>query len=503
MNPLVHYLLYGAYEGRDPHPAFDSSYYLEQGPDLAAARVNPLAHYLTHGAREGRNPHPLFDGSYYLAQNMDVAEAGVNPLVHYLSKGAREGRNPHPLFESSYYLTRNPDVREADANPLVHYLVHGAYEGRDPHPRFDSSFYLSQNPDVAERRLNPLAHYVGPGIAEGRDPDPLFDTSSYLEGNPAAALRGLNPLVHSSFFDLRAALRHEFEESGRVLLDSEYDSYPLVSVIIPCFNHGHFLEDAILSGLLACSYPMEIIVVDDGSTDPESVALIDALAVTYKFTVVRGPNAGRATARNTGIGRARGKFIQLLDADDLLAPNKIDFQLSTFRSDPAVDICISEYEMCDAAGLQRRVCKPSTIDGYSLSRKDFLFRWERGLSIPIHCALFRRELLERTKFRRVTHSGHEDWIFWTELSSRSPRFKYVPGVLATYRIHERNTVHDREGMGLDFLRACMFFLGAGLAGTGSTFLEESVQHFRTAYLGSIKSEVIERSRSQEVVEERK
>ena len=476
---------------------FDTKSYLEHNPDVASFRWGPLWHYVLLGVTEGRDPHPLFCTTFYLQNNRDVAEAGVNPLFHYVRRGAAEGRDPHPLFDSSYYLEQYPDVAKAGVNPLEHYLRSGGFEGRDPHPQFDSSYYLKQNPDVAEMRVNPLVHYVASGIAGGRDPNPSFDTPAYLENNPEVALQGLNPLVHYLMnvprFNLRAALRNEFQLSGRVLLDSDHDSHPLVSVIIPCFNHGHFLEDAVLSSLLACSYPLEIIVVDDGSTDHRSVILTDALAEKYKFTLVRQANAGLASARNTGIRRTKGKFIQFLDADDLLTPGKIDIQLDEFRSDRTIDICISEYEQCDADGLNRQLANPSTIAGFSFSRQNFLLCWERGLSIPIHCALFRRELLEKTNFQLVTHAGKEDWIFWVELSSQSPKFKFNPAVLATYRLHGRNMVNNHEGMGLDFLRACMYIVEAGLNKDVEGFLRDSVQHFHTAYLGSIKHEAILRS----------
>ena len=445
---LAHYLAQGAGEGRNPHPLFDSRYYISQNPDVAKAGVDPLAHYVIHGANEGRNPHPLFDTSYYLSQNPDVAKAGMNPLAHYLIHGAGEGRNPHPLFDSSYYLSQNPDVAKAGMNPLTHYVLYGAYDGRDPHPHFDSSYYLEQNPDVAEARLNPLAHYVGPGIAEGRDPNPSFDTSAYLEDHPEVALKGVNPLVHylanPSPFDLRVALRSEFEESGRVLLDGEYDSNPLVSVVIPCFNNGHFLEDAILSSLLACSYPMEIIVVDDGSTDPRSIASIDELADEYRFILVRQAHGGRASARNAGIQHARGKFIQVLDADYLLASGKIDIQVDEFRSDPEIDICISEYELCDGDGLNRRMMNPSTIVGFSFSREEFILHWGKDFSFPIHCALLRRELLEATKFQSLAEASHEEQAFWVELLSESPTFKLDPAALATSRVHGRNGTTSGE-----------------------------------------------------------
>ncbi|MGC9964453.1 MAG: methyltransferase domain-containing protein [Syntrophobacteraceae bacterium] len=111
---------------------FDNFYYLEGNPDVARAGIDPLVHYLTWGAAEGRNPNPSFDTSYYLKSNPDVARAGVNPLVHYLAWGAAEGRDPSPLFDTSFYLESNPDVARAGINPLSHYLTWGAAEGREP-----------------------------------------------------------------------------------------------------------------------------------------------------------------------------------------------------------------------------------------------------------------------------------------------------------------------------------------------------------------------------------
>lgn len=476
------------------------------------AQLLAYSQYLWRGSR--LEASGLFDSHYYLERNPDVAESGskANPLLHFFLFGAAEERNPHPLFDVKYYLEQNPDVAKSRINPLLHYLCWGADEGRDPHPDFNSSFYLDRYPQVRAGRFNPLVHYMGKGAAAGLDPNPRFDTPEYLKRNPDVALKGLNPLMHYLVAQnshrmellqetpvnpgetkLRASLRSAFDESGRPLPDSEYDTYPLVSVIIPCFNQAHFVEDAFLSSLLACSYPIEIIVVEDGSTDPNSSAMIDELAGKYKFTLIRQANAGLAGARNTGIGRARGKFIQFLDADDLLGRDKIDIQVDEFYADPNIDICLCEYDACNGEGEGRCVMQPSTIAGFSLSRENFLLRWERGLSVPIHCALFRRELLERTQFRPVTLAGKEDWIFWIELLTESRKFYFNPAALATYRIHGNNTTADYERMGLDFLRAAMYVIESGLSDRDN-FLQASIDHFRTFYLGAIKQEAIISSR---------
>src|SRR5690242_11844693 len=69
---------------------FDSRWYLTQNPEVAQAGIDPLVHYVDYGAWEGRDPHPLFDTDWYLSNNPDVARAKVNPFAHYIARGAEE-----------------------------------------------------------------------------------------------------------------------------------------------------------------------------------------------------------------------------------------------------------------------------------------------------------------------------------------------------------------------------------------------------------------------------
>ena len=100
-------------------------------PEVAEAGVNPLLHYMDHGGFEGRDPHPLFDTSFYCDNNPEVLQERTNPLFHFLSRGGFEAGDPHPLFSVSFYFHSNPDIRHAGVNPLVHFVVHGAREERD------------------------------------------------------------------------------------------------------------------------------------------------------------------------------------------------------------------------------------------------------------------------------------------------------------------------------------------------------------------------------------
>ena len=111
---------------------FDPGYYAMQAPEVRQGGIDPIAHYLGYGAAEGLDPNPLFDGSFYLEQNPEVAESGENPLLHYLRVGAAVRRDPHPLFDTAFYLEQKPHVAALGVNPLVHFVTEGPTEAFDP-----------------------------------------------------------------------------------------------------------------------------------------------------------------------------------------------------------------------------------------------------------------------------------------------------------------------------------------------------------------------------------
>ena len=196
MNPLVHFVIAGAAEGRDPHPLFSTAFYVSQLPDLAASGQNALRHYLTQGWRTGCAPHPIFDPAYYLAQNPDLTREACDPLSHYLQYGAAARRSPHPLFDIDFYLRETPDLVDAGIEPLTHFLVTGARDGRRPNPVFDCAYYLQAYPEVAAAGANPLEHFIRFGWREGKNPSAAFDVQDYLARHPDVRTSGENPLVH-------------------------------------------------------------------------------------------------------------------------------------------------------------------------------------------------------------------------------------------------------------------------------------------------------------------
>lgn len=227
---------------------------------------------------------------------------------------------------------------------------------------------------------------------------------------------------------------------------------PLVSVIVPCYNQGQYLEDALQSVEAAYCGPLEVIVVDDGSTEARTIrALGELRASRAALHIVRQPNGGLSNARNTGLGRASGAFVQFLDTDDLLVPGKIDRQVDHFSIVPRLDVSISDYMLCDET---RIACSKveSAISTSSFELSEFLFRWERGLSIPIHCGLFKREILDGVRFDESLRAK-EDWVFWCTLKLRQAKMAYFPLHGAIYRQHAESMRRSYLRMGDSWLCA--------------------------------------------------
>lgn len=117
-------------------------------------------------------------------------------------------------------------------------------------------------------------------------------------------------------------------------------SEALVSTVIPVFNRPQMLREAVQSVIAQSWRPIEIVVVDDGSTD-NTMEAAHALAAEHPgvVRVLSQPNAGPGAARQRGLEAARGEFIQFLDSDDLLLPDKFRVQVAALRADPQAGIC--------------------------------------------------------------------------------------------------------------------------------------------------------------------
>ncbi len=249
---------------------------------------------------------------------------------------------------------------------------------------------------------------------------------------------------------------------------------PTVSVIIPVYNSCAFVADAVCSVYAqTADVAIECILVNDGSTD-EFEARIQPLRSRYPdLIVISQENQGLAAARNAGCARATGAFVQFLDADDVLLPDKWTQQLSCFAQDPetSVVLCGFTYHFI----RENRFQAPETIlpDNDSILM-DLLFAWERGFTIPIHTALIRRAVLPAPPFISAL-KAKEDWALWIQLALGGVRFRYIDSVLVEYRIHENNMCWDTDHALHNMIRASLSLVLQLPAEYRDDFLEKQAQ----------------------------
>lgn len=202
---------------------------------------------------------------------------------------------------------------------------------------------------------------------------------------------------------------------------------PLVSTVIPSYNYAPFLRQAIES-VLGQGYPnVEVLVVDDGSTDGS-----DEIAREYgdRIRFFQQANQGVSAARNRGIQESRGSLVAFLDADDWWHPEKLERQVPCF-GDPAVGMVYSSIRYVDRDGTP--VGEKTGGDSGRVLRDLALMR---GPGVPAtgSTPVVRRECFERVGLFDTALSTSADWDMWRRIACHY-KIERVPEALVSYRLH--------------------------------------------------------------------
>jgi glycosyltransferase involved in cell wall biosynthesis len=197
----------------------------------------------------------------------------------------------------------------------------------------------------------------------------------------------------------------------------------ILTVVIPCYNHGIYLQDAIDSVLTYQDQPIEIIIVDDGSTDDYTIKKIDDLK-HEGFNIIRHKNSGLAFSRNAGITVARGKYILPLDADNKIKAEYIRKALPILENNVA-DIVYAKPTFFGEV-TPERIFETKEFDGVDLIFGNYIDA----------CAIYRKEVWIKNKGydENMPYQGVEDWDFWLNSYSNGFNFMFVNEVLYEYRI---------------------------------------------------------------------
>lgn len=209
----------------------------------------------------------------------------------------------------------------------------------------------------------------------------------------------------------------------------------LVSAIIPCYNYGLYLNDAIQSLRDQTYKALEIIVVNDGSTDELTLASLERLA-KQDIRVIHSPRIYPSAARNLGFFSASGQYILTLDADDMFGKSFVEKAIKVLDAQPEVG-AVSSWTL--GFGYKDFLWKPA---GGGIA--NFLTRINCSMSALSHKHIWE----EVGGFDESLTIGHEDWDFWIRLTKRGWQVHIIPEVLFYYRqkknsrVHETNRLHN-------------------------------------------------------------
>lgn len=372
------------------------------------------------------------EGHWYLFANVSEAGAGstCEELFLFVSESLQGPYAPHPA---------NPIVRDVrrsrPAGRLYHHAGRLIRPAQDCAPDYGAAIVFNEVLELSPTRYREreLAR-IAPTWMQG-----LWGCHTYssVAGTEVIDGRG-HPAAGAQCIAV---------EEGSLLAEGLQTEFPMVTALVPVYNTERYLAEAIESALAQTLPNVEIVVVDDGSTDG-SGAIADRYAAAYpdRVRVVHQVNQGLPLARNAAIAVARGRYLALLDADDVWLPGHLAACVDVLERDPTVGLVHADAEDIDADGKPLPVVEQEP-------------RWHRDKTDPYAAVLLRRQhiVCPTAVFRRsvvdnvgpfdpaFNRLGCEDRDLWLRIAEVS-NVVYIAGLHARYRIHGANMSANSERM---------------------------------------------------------
>lgn len=204
---------------------------------------------------------------------------------------------------------------------------------------------------------------------------------------------------------------------------------PKASFVIPVYNGELYLAEAISSCLNQSERNIEVVVVDDGSTDSTKEVLAFMASKDPRVKVVTLPeNKGRSNARNVGIAEAKAPVLFMLDADDIANPDRVKLTLKYLAKNREIDYVYGHYRFIDGLGNAGPAMRSAPFDADALFKTGAMF-------IGHSTVAFRREVADAIHYQdgEVSKLGIDDWMFQVEAYRKGVQFGNIPVILSFYR----------------------------------------------------------------------
>jgi glycosyltransferase involved in cell wall biosynthesis len=221
---------------------------------------------------------------------------------------------------------------------------------------------------------------------------------------------------------------------------------PLVSVIIPCYNAGKFLEEAVKSVLLSDYRNFEIIIIDDGSTDSETQAILAHFKSDPQIKIQRQENHGPSIARNNGVKISNADWMIFLDSDDKIYPKTL-----TIFSDMLDSLEANShiyYGNYNITGTKNEFHKQGDFN---------IVKMLRANEIALCSMVNKKAFLEVGGFDEyLSKKGLEDWDLWLSLYEKAFNFRHIDATLFEIRLQDNSRTFEVANKQLDFLLAYIY-----------------------------------------------
>lgn len=504
-SPLGLFCSSGGTRGLVPSPLFDADFYARNNPDVVAAGFDLLQHFAANGGREGRSPCVSFDAFRYLSVNPDVKAAGEEPLRHFLMRGARQGRAPHRTIDPALLMAGSRYSNLAEA--LAEYQSDGRHRldarthARLPPPGAVAPLlddWPWQNARTLSSRGRLLVLLAGPpdqamaaalASAErsGAEPwfvglEPAADAVLATLAAPTlslgqAALEALPALLRAAALagphlslTIAAPPEHPAHalatgQTGLNLIRIPHPPPPAavtpaalpISVVVPSYNHGAFIDQRLASILSQRRAPCEIIIIDDASQD-DSLLRARSFAQTAPIPVriiAREQNSGSPFASwEEGARLARGDLLWIAESDDVADPRLLERLAPFLERDERVMLAY-----CQSAAIGRHGERLADDHLFYTDEIDAQ-RWEAPYLVPgeaeiaealaikntihnVSAVLFRRRDLAEVAGAIVADRYCGDWRSYALLAARG-WIGYSPEPLNLTRRHDANATLEGE-----------------------------------------------------------
>lgn len=234
----------------------------------------------------------------------------------------------------------------------------------------------------------------------------------------------------------------------------------LVTIIVPCYNQGKFLDKSLGSVYNQTYSKWECIIVNDGSVDNSERIAKAWVAKDKRFQYYYKENSGVSASRNYALEKSKGNYIQFLDADDFLHEQKLELSLRLLNesNNDKEKLVITNFKMV-TADFKKELEPFCKLQEVSFDFENLLYKWNDTFSIPIHCGLFKASLFEDLRFPENL-TAQEDWVVWVKIFKQDIKTIFLDEPLVLYRKNPESrtktkSLHDDQIVVYDYFKTIL------------------------------------------------